>query len=295
MELMKIDNQNIDLLFDYWNKVGTGIPYFYKTSKKAFMKSLFEDTFNGLEILKENYIYVAIEDGVTKGFIQYGIPYFHYVNGKMINDPNIGVIRNIYFDHDRVDIGRKLLALSKIFFDEKDVDDVYAFYHAMGMSCNGNHGKLHERYNYISELLLDEGFEIEHENVYYSLILSKNQIKQNVSLSVHNEQFNKEKLELILDGNKVGGAEIKFIDAYTGLNLNKIIYLVWIYIDKAVKGQGIGTEFMKLIQNYYISRGYNIMHTDTAIDNKVAQKYYERNKFESLGITRSFQRLKAEL
>lgn len=291
MELKRIDRENTDLLFGYWKKIGENTPYFYETCKEEFDNSLFEDTFNGERILNDNYIYAAVEENSVIGFIQYGIPGFYFENWKMVSNPNIGIVRNIYFKESRNDIGRELLKLALRFFEERKIVEIYGFYHAMGMSCNGNHGKLHECYQYIGKLLTENGFEIEHENVYYTLNMKKNEIKSNISISVYKENYKKEKIELICNGENVGGAEVKFIDNYTGIPSNKIIYLVWIYVIDKVKGKGIGSQFMALIQNYYISKGYKTIHTDTGIDNVIAQRYYERNGFTSEGLTRSYQRL----
>ncbi len=237
-------------------------------------------------------IYAVVEENSINGFIQYGIPGFYFKNQKMVNSPNIGIVRNIYFEESRNDIGRELLKLALRFFEERQIVDIYAFYHAMGMSCNGNHGKLHECYQYIAKLLTKNGFEVEHENVYYTLTMKNNEVKQNVSISIYKENDNKEKIELIWNGDNIGGAVVKFIDSYTGIPSNKIIYLDWIYVEDKVKGKGIGTQFIELIQNYYISKGYKTMHTDTGIDNVIAQRYYERNRFKREGLTRSYQRLK---
>src|SRR5690554_847078 len=178
MEIIEIGKYNAGLLFDYWIKIGKGIPYFYKTSYQLFKKSLFDDTFEGMSIFSENKVLVAIEKGSVKGFIQYGLPTFHFTeSGKTTQDINIGVIRNLYYERTRTDIGRELLDLSLMFFEENNIKEIYAFYHAMGMSCNGNHGKLHEKFDYIGNLLFEIGFEIEHENIYYVCDIKEKKIE----------------------------------------------------------------------------------------------------------------------
>lgn len=66
------------------------------------------------------------------------------------------------------------------------------------------------------------------------------------------------------------------------------IYLVWIGIDKNIKGKGLGTEFLNHIIDYCLTKGYRYLHTDTALNNITAQKFYIRNGFIDNGITRSY-------
>jgi len=47
---------------------------------------------------------------------------------------------------------------------------------------------------------------------------------------------------------------------------------------------------MQELFGYLISKEYNFMHTDTANNNLVAQRYYERNGFTNEGFTRSYFR-----
>lgn len=292
MQFIKVNRDNVDTLFDYWNEIGKDIPYFYRTTYKLFIKSLFDDTYEGMTIFRINNVFVVQEAGQVKGFIQYGIPTFHFTEaGKITKDISIGVIRNLYYEETRIDIGRALLDLSLNFFKENNIKDIYAFYHAMGMSCNGNHGKLHEKFNYIGKLLCEEGLEIEHENIYYICDMKEKNLEypNNSDIRVSELKDNRQKFILYDRDNKVlGSAEIKYIDNLTGSSEKDIIYLVWIGIDKKVKGKGLGTEFLNHIIQYCMKKGYRYLHTDTALNNKTAQKFYIRNRFIDNGITRSY-------
>ena len=290
MELIVISSENVDWTFDYWKNIGREVPYFFETTKVAFCESLFSDRFYGAPIFNEHHILAAVEEERVKGLIQFGLPCFHFAEGKRIQDPEIGVIRYLYFDQDREDLGKALLQRAMNFFEEKNRRDLYAFYHAMGMSCNGNHGKLHETHGYIADFLLEEGFDIEHENVYYALEMEPQQTEDSGQLIVKTEDPFKEKLQFVREGKTVGVAEMKFIKDVTGMD-SRILFLIWITVDPAVKGKGIGTEFMKHIQNHYLEKGYTVMHTDTAYNNTAARKYYQRNGFKDLGIMRSFHKL----
>ncbi|NLA84268.1 MAG: GNAT family N-acetyltransferase [Clostridiales bacterium] len=292
MQILRINRDNAGMLFDYWNKIGENIPYFYKNTYQAFIKSLFDDTYEGMTIFRTTYVFAALEDGQVKGFIQYGLPAFHFTEaGKITENINIGVIRSLYYDAGRIDIGKSLLDLSLDFFKDKNIKNIHAFYHAMGMSCNGHHGKLHEKYDYIGNFLCNKGFEVEHENIFYIYDMKGKSLKypDNTGISLSDLEDNRQKFLLIDQDNKaIGSAVIVYIDNLTGLCEKDIIYLAWIGIDKEVKGKGLGTEFLNHIISYCLKKGYRYLHTDTAINNKTAQRFYERNGFINSGITRSY-------
>lgn len=288
MELLRINQQNAETLYTYWNEVGKEIPYFHETSYKSFLKSLFEDKFNGMQILLENHIYVAIDNGKVYGFIQYGKPGFHYENWEVIRKPNIGIIRNLYFE--KVEVGNQLVALALDYFQEKELTELYAFYHAMGMSCNGNHGKLHEKFEHIEKLLYSNGFEIEHENIYYTKHIDEVGSSSVYRVEFSEEENNSQGISLHYEDRKIGSSQVKFIDQLTGTKKEKVLFLVWIGLEKDMIGTGAGTAFLSEITNRYQAEGYKHIHTDTSIDNTVAQKYYERNGFKNTGKSRSYIR-----
>lgn len=292
MQIIEVNKDNVRILFDYWNEIGKNIPYFYNTTYQSFVSSLFDDTFEGMTIFQNNKVFISKEDDQVKGFIQYGIPTFHFtVAGKIAKDINIGVIRNLYYEGTRADIGKALLGLSLDFFERNNIKEIYAFYHAMGMSCNGNHGKLHEKFNYIGKLLYEEGFEIEHENIYYICDMKEKKLEYPNNSYIKVSELDDNRQNLILydrDNNALGSAEIKYIDNLTESAEKDIIYLVWIGIDKKVKGKGMGTEFLNHIIQYCLAKGYRYLHADTALNNKTAQKFYIRNGFIDNGITRSY-------
>lgn len=293
MKIVEIGRDNAVLLFNYWNQIGKGIPYFYNTSYQEFLNSLFEDTFDGMTIFVKNKVFIAIEEGSVMGFIQYGIPTFHFTKtGKITKYVNIGIIRNLYYEISSPNVGKKLLDLSLNFFKDNNIKDIYGFYHAMGMSCNGNHGKLHERFNYIDELLLENRFEIEHENIYYICDMKERKFEypDNNHIKIFRLDSNRQRFKLYDEkDNELGSAEIKYIDNVTGLSERDIIYLVWIGVNNKAIGKGIGTNFLKHIIRYCLDKGYRYLHTDTALNNTRAQRFYIRNGFIDNGKTKSYQ------
>jgi ribosomal protein S18 acetylase RimI-like enzyme len=53
-------------------------------------------------------------------------------------------------------------------------------------------------------------------------------------------------------------------------------------------GKGIGTKCMNALKQYLYKKGITRFDTDTALNNNVAQHYYEKNNFTREGITRSY-------
>lgn len=140
-------------------------------------------------------------------------------------------------------------------------------------------------------LLYEAGFEVEHENLYYICDMKEKELEylNNSHIEVGEIEDNKQKF-ILYDENKnlIGNAEIKYIDSLTGLREKDTIYLVCIGIHKDIKGKGLGTEFLNHIIHYCLTKGYRYLHTDTAINNKIAQNFYIRNGFIDKGITRSY-------
>lgn len=293
MKIIDINKENVMILFEYWKGIGRGIPFFFETTYEAFTSSIFTDKFNDMEIFKVNFVKAALDGDSVVGFIQYGIPGFHYTEtGELLNDPDIGVIRNLYFDRDQMDVGNKLIDTALEYFKNNGYENLYAFYHAMGLSCNGNHGKLHENFSYIAQLLFVNAFQIEHENVYYTIDMKEKNLNQQFrfTLKAHGHVNGLQRFDL-MDGEKtLGNAEIKFLNSYTGITDEDKVYLVWIGIKQTIKGMGIGTNFIEQIMNYCLAKGYRYIHTDTALNNIDAQKFYEKNGFINQGITRSYLR-----
>lgn len=57
---------------------------------------------------------------------------------ERIQDPDIAVIRHLSFEENRPEIGEALLDQDESYYSR--FEEVYAFYHAFGMSCNAYHG-----------------------------------------------------------------------------------------------------------------------------------------------------------
>lgn len=256
-------------------------PFFIMKDFAGWKKSFEADIDGqGRKLFKELCVKVAYDGDEVVGFIQYGKSAFGFdEQGEISFDISYNIIRNLYFDCDRADAGEKLLkeALDAFGTSEK----VYAFFHYFGMSCFARHGKLSERHEHIEELLKRNGFETEHENVYYSSVFTGNEVSEVVIKPYDMTKGNQQYIDFILSDNQVGGCEIHFLD-------EKSAYLRCIYVNENITGKGIGTKCMNALKQWLYQKGIKRLDTDTAISNLIAQHYYEKNGFTREGITRSY-------
>ena len=217
------------------------------------------------------------------GFIQYGNTAFGFDSqGEISSNVSYSVIRNLYFDKNRTDVGNLLLKEAMDAFGTSE--KVYAFFHYFGMSCFARHGKLFELHNHIEALLKRNGFETEHENVYYSSVLTGKDESEAEIMPHSLTNGNQQHIGFMLSGSQVGGCEVHYVDDNT-------TYLRWIYVNGDITGTGVGTKCMKALKQWLYQKGVRRFDTDTSISNYIAQHYYEKNGFTREGITRSYYRL----
>lgn len=133
-------------------------------------------------------------------------------------------------------------------------------------------------------MLEETGFGVEHENVFYSCKLNaedltENRVKCNwYDRTIGGQQY----CDFVIDSCQVGGCEIHFLEE------NNIAYLRWIFTNEEIRGKGIGSSCMDALKAELLERGIVQLDTDTAVDNLVAQHFYEKNHFIKRGLTRSY-------
>jgi ribosomal protein S18 acetylase RimI-like enzyme len=289
MNIVKINELNAYRIFDYWNNISKDVPYFYPVNITDFITSLFHDTQDGEIVFNYLETYLAEEDDSILGFIQFGQPHIYWdTRGQKCYDPNIGVIRNIYFDDQRLDSGNLLIKKAEEYFNSNNFDNCFAFNHVLGVSCNACHGKLHNSKIYIENLLEEYGYSIEHENVYYSislLNLSETKIDEDIKIvKAGRNDYDKELVYLLYKGIKIGESKLLYLDKI------KLVYMKTIWVDSEYSNKGLGTKFIKLICENLANEGYIRMDLDTAKNNVIAQRFYDKNGFVNKGITRSYVR-----
>lgn len=281
--MLKItDNYNLQDIYIFQRSFKT--PYFFDVSFENWKKSFESDIDGeGRVLFKELYVKTVYDKDEILGFVQYGKTAFGFDNnGEVSSAVSYSVIRNLYFHKDRRDIGELLLkeAMKNLGEDKR----AHAFFHYFGMSCFARHGKLFESHTHIESLLKENGFEIEHENVYYASVLSENE-SSDVTIAANDLTKGKQQyIDFKIDGNHVGGCEVHYLS-------ESIAYLRWIYVNGDLVGKGVGTKCMTSLKNFLYEKGISRFDTDTAKDNIVAQHYYEKNNFTREGVTRSYYKL----
>lgn len=256
-------------------------PYFYNVDFDDWKQSFEADIDGeGRALFSELTAKAVFDKDRLLGFIQYGKTVFGFDdNGDISSEISYPVIRNLYFADDRTDAGQMLLDEAMNSFGDKE--RVYAFFHYFGMTCFARHGKLFEAHTHIENLLLQNGFKVEHENVYYSSVLSGCDDLEVVITSNNVTKGNQQYIDFKIDDKQVGGCEVHYLN-------DTIAYLRWIYVNGEIVGKGIGSKCMSALKGFLYKKGIERFDTDTALDNTVAQHYYEKNGFIREGITRSF-------
>lgn len=258
-------------------------PFFFPVDYETWKESFETDADGaGRTLFKTLTLKAAYDNGQLVGFIQYGPTAFGFdSSGEVSSDVSYCVIRNLYFDEGRADAGRLLLREAMDAF--AGADRVYAFFHYFGMSCFGRHGKLFEKHSHIEDVLRQGGFVTEHENVYDCAVLKGGEASGIVIAPQDLTEGHQQYVDFLMDGNQTGGCEVHFVD-------KKTAYLRWIYVNADITGRGVGSRCMAALKHWLYQKGIVRFDTDTALDNTVAQHFYEKNGFTRAGITRSFYR-----
>lgn len=266
---------NYKELFKLHLKIKT--PYISKVNYEEYLTSLLNDVDSyGNKLFKELYLIGAYSDDKLIGFIQFGRTNIGFdKSGEISKKIHYSVIRNLYFK--KQEVGENLIKYALAILDKK----VYAFFHYFGMSCFARHGKLFEKQIKIDNLLKKYGFVANEENVYYSLRLLEAKDNEVVLEIGDKNKFNIQDITFKEKKEFVGQCEIHFAK-------KELVYLRWIYVVEDKQHLGFGSKCMIKLINYLLSLGVKQFDTDTALNNVIAQKYYQKNGFIKLGITRSY-------
>ena len=278
-ELKKVENSRE--IYDYMRKLP--FPYNYEVEFNTWEKSyLYDIDGEGRSLFLDLTTVGAYFGSKLVGFIQYGRTAFGFdENGELSDEVSYSVIRNFYFDERQTEVGIKLLK-EAVKVLSNTTCRIYAFFHYFGMSCYARHGKLFEGFGYVHNLLEQNGFAIEHENVFYSSKLNSTK-RTKINIKWHDETLGRQRYcDFIIEKDIVGGCEIHFLEQ------EDIAYLRWIFINEDMRGNGIGSECMSALKTELFNKGINKFDTDTALSNKVAQHFYEKNSFVKEGVTRSY-------
>jgi ribosomal protein S18 acetylase RimI-like enzyme len=290
MEVIKYQEDYFEPLFSYWKILGEKIPYFFSVSPGKWRECLLEDKLGNEKLFLYQEIFVAKEKDQILGFIQFGQPAFTWdKDGQIIHNPHMGVIRHFYFDEGRLDVVNLIFASSNSYM--KQFPSQHAFFHIFGMSCNAHHGKLHQSLAHVHNFLLEKGYQIEHENVFYTLELNGGvPLAQDRLRLVSRPTIDSgnQLIEICLQKDPIGTIKIDSLEEVTGGSTKDIVYMSLIEINKPFRRQGWGTRAMQLLTANLRDKNYHQIHLDTASTNYAAQQFYERFGFQNRGITRSY-------
>lgn len=269
--------------FAYWLDSHKG-PYHFPMREDQWQASMFDDVdSDGRKLFRKLETRCSMEQGAINGMIVYGTTAFGFNDsGEISDDVHYKVIRDLSFDKACPDVGQALLDGALEDFGETDC--VYAFFHYFGMSACARHGKLHEKQGHIHDLLLRNGFAVEHENVYYARQLSGLDAEDE-RIAINWKELNAgncREFAAGIDGQEFGWGQVHFLPQ------GDIAYLRWIYIDEKRQHQGLGTAAMATLCAQLHKMGITGFDTDTALQNTAAQGYYEKTGFANRGITRSY-------
>lgn len=271
---------------EFW-KLTHNSPFHFPLNEDIWKQSMFADTDSDGRSLFENMTlrYASGDepiDAMHDGMISYGKTAFGFDDQGIISDKiHYSIIRDLVFPADAPEIGQSLLDTAMNHFGSES--RVYAFFHYFGMSACARHGKLHESQKHVHDLLLENGYLVEHENIYYSRILS--QPEDSVPIKLVWIEINAgscREFAAVVDGREVCWGQVHF------LPLGSIAYLRWIYVDEAFQHKGIGTNVMRALFSDLYEMGITRFDTDTARSNAAARSYYEKCGFTNEGITRSY-------
>lgn len=258
-------------------------PFHFPMDINQWDKSMYEDVdSDGRTLFEEIHTEVS-----GNAMIQYGYTAFGFGdNGEISNEQHHAVIRDLWFDPAFPNEGQSLLKKAMGYF--RKAEKLHAFFHYFGMSTCARHGKLHESQQHIHDLLLRNGFVIEHENVYYAKELrGKDVADKRICITWKDKNAGDcREFAASMDGQSFGWGQVHFLPQ------PQIAYLRWIYIDKKQQHQGLGTATMDTLCTHLHQMGITRFDTDTALNNTAAQGYYEKTGFTNEGITRSYYKMK---
>lgn len=272
-------------IYDYIRRVGERVPYFFDADYELWAESFDGDTDADSEIMfAELETYAAYSEEELVGFIQFGIPHYVYSEGGKEYRTDCGVIRQLFFDEES-GCADELLGIAEEYFRKKHVTRQFAFYHAFGMTCYAHHGKLFAFMEHIEAVLLRHSFVKEHENVYFSRMLTENDtVYSGVTELVFGVTNSKGVCGFTIkaDGETVGAGELVYLPQ------GGICYLKLIYIFEQYQRKGYAASALRELFSELYKKGVRRTDTDTADINEAAIGLYNKLGFTDMGRTKSY-------
>ena len=272
------------ILYEYFNKISPEIPYYYPVSFDTWRESMF-DEIEGMEFYNsELETYLLYEEGILKGFIQYGTPVVYEGNNDYV------VIKNMHYARDSKN-PESLMDLAMDYFKTKNVPHKVAFFIWYGMECYATHGKLHESQFHIEDLLSKYSFVNNETNVYFVKDLNGIRVENDAEIvcEIYNESevvrnFCRDesmRIEFFFNGEQIGVCDLRFMHS-------DISFLVYLEIFEKYRRQNLGTRCMNNIFYILKKRAIQRIDLDTHKTNIAAQALYTKTGFVDTGLTKSY-------
>lgn len=286
MNIVEINQENIQPVYDYFLQLKKTTPYIHSVSLAAFTNSLLNDHSEGEMMFKELHTYAAIETNQkVTAIIQYGIPNYEIkYDGERYFNSSIGVIRCFYTEMLHADIGIKLYKKAMEFFKANAISKVYAFSNDYGMSVYGYQGKLFENERTINYFLRLNNFKPYVTSLYYTISLKrmKDYLHDDHINFVADELIDNHQFFTIKKHNtEIGGMEVYYIN-------NKTINLSFFYILDDYRGRSWGHQALLACLMMFKRLGYDRIDADLTDDNSIAIRLFERCKLGKLGKAYSY-------
>lgn len=283
--ISQINSNNAEDLYRYFKENSRDVPYYFKVNYNTWRESMFNDTdYDGKQLFSHLETYQLVSDNVVQGFIQFGLSNFVFdESGSKDYNRSYLIIRNLHFLPE-AEKANLLIEKANDFFESvgTSTNERYAFFHFFGMSCFARQGKLHSSHYHVEKLLREYGFNIEHENVYYTKCL--NQIESKEDSEIYFSKGNNEQtIHFLIGSQTIGGCELN-----TKFSTD-ICFLKWIFINDEYAHQGLGTRCMNKLFSHLKQKGFVRLDTDTSDKNITAQGYYIKTGFTDKGRMRSYQ------
>ena len=295
------------ILYEYFKKISPEIPTYFPIDFDTWRESMFNDSDDYGPWFYELETYMLYEENILKGFIQYGLTNFIFVDtnnaySELDYTKHYALIRNMHYAKDSKN-PEELMEAALNYFKENESKFVYptekpawhlneitAYFHGFGMQCYARHTKLHESQFYIEELLDKYSFINNEKNVYFLKDLGNCDIYNDSEITCEIELVSSfefipnssgMKVKFILGGEEVGDCSLAAVQ-------ETIYYLVWFGIHEQYQKRGIGARCLNNI--FYMLKEKNVQKfaTDTYADNFAAQALYTKTGFINKGITKSY-------
>jgi ribosomal protein S18 acetylase RimI-like enzyme len=270
------------ILYEYFKKISPEMPNYFLVDFAKWRESMFNENDDGVPWFYELETYLLYEESILKGFIQYGLTSHIFTDDGNDYNNHYALIRNMHYAKDSKN-PNELMETALNYFNEKDINEITAYFHIFGMRCYGTHGKLHWSQFYIEDLLHKFYFSANEQNIYLSKELNNYDINNDSEIECRVETKKHIHVTFFLKNEEIGSCSLEAVQ-------DKLYWMWWFGIHEKFQRQGLGKRCLNNL--FYILKEKNIekVDLDTYPDNFAALILYDRAGFVNKGCTRSYKK-----